>query len=191
MIRGIQPHRALLIRDLETYERNGRPHEREVAGVRLYHFAPTPERGRYLRERLLVASGPDELELLRDALAVEPRYAGAEALWQVVGHEGAEPGQRIRAAAALARLKADHNGWMTAGVPVTRAMLGEDRRTIPRWIKLLGPVARVLVPVLVQDCSDPATNSAARTQAAEALAETLTRGQDAEGLSTTARTTCA
>jgi serine/threonine protein kinase/formylglycine-generating enzyme required for sulfatase activity len=180
LIPGLDPYRALVIRDLEAYERDGRTpdHDRVVAGVLLYRFAPTPARGDFLREHLLAASEPDELELLRSALVAEPRHAGTAALWQVVFDEGAEPGRRLRAAAALAQLaqlEPKDQRWAAAGRIAARALLGEDRRTIPRWIELLGPVVPELVPKLDQDVRDPKLNPSARAASAEVLAEARVR----------------
>ena len=95
-------HRALIRPKLETLDANPRatrPHDCEVAGILLYRDQPTPQRAAFLRERLAVAR-PDEVEVIRQALAVHPNLAGTEQLRQVLVDETAERG----AAAARRRV---------------------------------------------------------------------------------------
>jgi serine/threonine protein kinase/formylglycine-generating enzyme required for sulfatase activity len=179
LIPELEPYQSLLVRNLEATEGSvpaaERAHEREVAGILLYRFAPTAARGRYLRELLLVAPGPDRVELIRDALAAHPERAGTEALWQNVADSSAEPGQRLRTAAALAQLEPDQPGWSAAGPVAARALLGVDRRTIPRWVELFEPVLWAMIPKLQEDVRNTGLSPSARAASAEALAEALAR----------------
>src|SRR5262249_29605806 len=61
-------------------------------------------RGTVLRIRLLSAQ-PDEVRVLRDALALHPGHAGIDELRRLVGNDWTEPGARLRAACALAVLQ--------------------------------------------------------------------------------------
>ncbi len=74
-------------------------HERDVAEILLYRDRPTIERAAYLRARLLVAQ-PDELRVIRDALALHPERAGLDELKKVVLDDSVEPGARLRVACA-------------------------------------------------------------------------------------------
>jgi formylglycine-generating enzyme required for sulfatase activity len=179
LIPELQPHRTHLIPDLEATERDAPTtdrapdHEREVAGILLYRLAPTPARGRYLVQLLLAASSPDRVDLVCDSLAEHAEPIETQALWQILRDASLEPGQRLRSAAALARLEPAHPGWAAAGPAVARALLGEDRRTIPRWVELLEPVLTALIPRLADDVRDAKLNPSARAASAEALAEAL------------------
>jgi formylglycine-generating enzyme required for sulfatase activity len=183
LIPELEPYRDVLSRDLETDEHvlpSGVP-DRELAGVLLFRFEPSAARGRYLRERLLVAPDPDRVQIFRESLAADIEQSGRAELWRVAGDKSAAPGERLRAVAALARLEPTHANWSTIDPKVARALLREDRGTIPRWIELLDPVLAVVVNQLDHDVRDPGLSPSSRASSAEALAEALVRrGTDAD-----------
>jgi eukaryotic-like serine/threonine-protein kinase len=155
-------------------------HMREIAGILLFRFAPTLERATYLQSLLRADIEPDELESIRDALADHPDLAGIELLRALLFDGSAEPSARLRAACVLAKIDPEGaRNREAAGAALKLALMNEDHRSISRWVELLGPTARALVPAMATDCGDPEADSAERTQVAEALAEILTRGQDA------------
>ena len=154
--------------------------EREVAGMLLYRFAPTAERGRYLRELLLRAGAPDRVELISTLLSTSPQHAGLAELETKLDDETADLASRLRAGCALAALEPEKLSQSEmAGVVLTRALLDEGGRHVPAWIALLGRESVRLVEPLGQLCRDEA-NPTIGIMAAEALAEVLKRQGDAE-----------
>ena len=109
--------------------------------------------------------------------------AGIELLRAVLLDESAEPSARLRVACVLA--KVDPEGAkdrQKAAAALTLALMSEDRRTITRWVELLGPAARELVAEMAKECQRRTADPLARTQIAAVLAEALTRDRDAERL---------
>ena len=184
LITELSPQRGLVIADLEAIENDpdALDHRREVATVLLYRLAPTAKRSEYLRERLLAATEADRLELIRSTLAASPGHAPGEAFWEVLLSRVASPQRRLRAAAALARLEPTHSHWSAGGPIVAAALLNEDRRAIPRWIELLEPVLPSIAPSLGRFFRNNQLDSATRSAASEAIAETLGRLRDGPAL---------
>jgi serine/threonine protein kinase/formylglycine-generating enzyme required for sulfatase activity len=185
IIGRLEPYQNHLIVPLEAKEREALPRDRarEVAGMLLYRFAPTVDRGRYLRGLLLAAADPDRVELICQCLATHPELAGLSELRQVALNVAADPAARLRAACALATLEPDRLEKLDAVVAVvTSALLEERRRQIPGWLKLLGSAEHKLVAPLGDICGDREVHSVTRTTAAEALGDILKRSGDAAGL---------
>jgi formylglycine-generating enzyme required for sulfatase activity len=185
LIPDLDPYRSYLTPELENILRTAVPddhgNERARAGVLIYRFAPTPPRGQYLRALLLAAPDPDRVKLIREALFTHPESSGSDELWGVLAGTSAAAGQRLRAAAALARLAPEHPNWQTADLTFARALLGEDRGSIPGWIELLQPLLPLVVGQLVKDMRDSNISSSSRAAAAEAVAEALVlRGNDTD-----------
>jgi serine/threonine protein kinase/formylglycine-generating enzyme required for sulfatase activity len=185
LIAGLQPYREILLPKLEAVERgvplNGTPHDRDLAGVLLYRFAPTVERGRYLRRMLLSDADPDRVDLIRNSLAAHPEQSGTDELWAVLGGKSTAARERLRVAATLARLAPRHRNWEMIDPAFARALLGEDRGTIPQWIKLLDPVLGTVIRQLDADVRDTRLTAVSREGSAEALAEALVlRGADGD-----------
>ncbi len=128
-------------------------------------------------------AGPEEVSLIRDALALHRDGPAIEALRGASFDPAAEPSHRLRASCALTALSPGRASEL-AGIatPLTLALLAEDRRTVPRWLELLGPALPALVPALTLSCQDAAIDPTTRVTAAEALAAALARLDDAEGL---------
>jgi eukaryotic-like serine/threonine-protein kinase len=170
-------HRAVIRSTLETREANPSTsvHDREVVAIVLYRDQPTAERAAFLRDRLLAAQ-PDEVAVIRNALAIHPLSAGTDRLRQLLADESAERGQRLRVACALAEIDPaplSISGPVAAAL--TDALLGEPRRELPRWLKLLGSSARLLVAPLGAICRDKGGEPANQGHAAEAVADILKR----------------
>ena len=177
-------HRDLLRPTLERLEKNTSAprQDRDVAELLLYRDRPTLERAAALRSRL-EAAGPDEVMVIRDTLAVQPRHAGIDDLRRVLKNESALPGARLRVACALAELAPDSTAdWRPLAAPLAEALLAEHRRELPHWLELLGSAAPLLVQPLSEVCRDPGRDPATQTTAAEALAEVLERERQAESL---------
>src|SRR5262249_44578215 len=100
-------YRSLLMGKLEAKETEGlsHSHEREVAGLLLYRFAPTRARGEYLHRRLLDATSPDEVEPICDALASHPDHADVAALRARLENVATVPTARLSLATALMALE--------------------------------------------------------------------------------------
>jgi eukaryotic-like serine/threonine-protein kinase len=168
-------HRALIRPALEELEASPstRPHDREVAGILLYRDQPTSKRAEFLREHLLVAR-PDEVDVIRNALVVQPNFAGTAKLREVLLDETAERGARLRALCVLTKVEPAANEISsTVAVALADALLGEHRRELPRWLTLLGPSARLLVPPLGAICRDKGADPTNQSSAAGAVADIL------------------
>ena len=127
----------------------------------------------------LPAAGPDELSLIRDTLALHPAEAGTAQLRQALLDEAAEPGARLRAACVLSVVDPVPDAtWDKLSASLTQALLAEDRHSVSRWIDLLGPAIRALIPELGRACRDSSRDSSTRSTAAEALTEVLVRRPD-------------
>jgi formylglycine-generating enzyme required for sulfatase activity len=174
-----------------------------VANMLLFLVRPTSARADFLRKRLLKA-GPEEVDLIATALAYHPEHAGVLDLDGVLGNSDATLSARLRAACALARLApvgvarpewdadadwmsyqaavavahARRPAWDAVAPDIVRAILAEDRRTFGRWLELLDPVARRLLPALARACRDEALDAATHALAAEAAAVALARSTD-------------
>jgi formylglycine-generating enzyme required for sulfatase activity len=184
LIPGLSAFSSHLRPTLEALEgnRSAPPHDRGVAEILLYRDRPTRSRAEALRRRLLVAQ-PDEAMSIRDALAKHPEHAGFDELRRVLADESAEPPARLRAAAALAALQEEPwAGQIQLAAALAQSLLGESRRSVPRWLELLGPSGGSLVSPLAAACSDTAREPVTQSAAAEALAEILKRGRESETL---------
>jgi eukaryotic-like serine/threonine-protein kinase len=65
---------------------------------------------------------------------------------------------------------------------LTDALLAEDRRELPRWLKLLGASAGSLAPSLGAICRDAGRGATSQSTAAEALADILKRERQSAAL---------
>jgi serine/threonine protein kinase/formylglycine-generating enzyme required for sulfatase activity len=169
--------------DLERLEgdRTASPRDRDVALILLHRDRPSAGRALELRSRLRTAVA-DEAALIRDALAIDPGTAGLEELRRVLLSDE-DFSIRLRAAVALIGLEpVDRQVWEPAAIPLVRALLDEDRRSIPRWLELLDPALPLLVPPLSKVCGDKERDPTTRLTASEALAGALSRRNDVEGL---------
>ena len=177
----LEAHRDALrpaLLKLESDEKAG-GHRRDVARILLYRDRPTVERADLLRERLTSAQAqPEEVWVIRDAMAAHPEKAGGDALDAILRDESADPAARLRAACALRSLQpgfADGAALKAAAPAIADALMAEHRRAFPRWLELLGPAAEALVPPLGAICGDPGRDGSAKTAAAEVLAELFAR----------------
>jgi eukaryotic-like serine/threonine-protein kinase len=157
------------------------PREREVAAILLYRASPTERGAERLRARLRDAE-PEELAVIREALAAHPERAGVAAIRARALDEGEAPGPRLRAACALARLDPNGADLGASATAVAAALLREDRRSLPRWVELLGPAVGPILPALETTSRDPSLDPITRSIAAEALAEALARRGDGRGI---------
>ncbi|MFO0958387.1 MAG: formylglycine-generating enzyme family protein [Isosphaeraceae bacterium] len=149
----------------------------------LHRDRPTAARAAALHERLHGAR-PDEVQLIREALAADPPTSGRDRLLGVLLDEAAADGDRLRAAWTLAAMPPAEGmpGWAGAGESLTDGLLAEEARTHPRWLELLGPAADILVPTLRAACGQPGNDPTSRASAAEALAWILSDRADPVGL---------
>jgi formylglycine-generating enzyme required for sulfatase activity len=157
-------------------------HYRANAVLLLHREQPTPERALGLRARLEKA-GPDEVALIRDTLATDPATARGDLLLGTLRDNSATDATRLRAACALVGLgPVENEVWTPVAGDLVRGLLhGEDRRTHPHWLEMLGP-APPIIESLRNVCADPGSDPVTRITAAEALAVTLSTQHDAAGL---------
>jgi formylglycine-generating enzyme required for sulfatase activity len=92
---------------------------------------------------------PDELLTIRNVLAP---YAPtvAPALWAVLYDEGAAPGQRVRAACALAGWDPADERWPRVADRLSAAVTRAAPSEFVVWVRALEPVRAHLVPALVR-----------------------------------------
>ena len=100
----------------------------------------------YLYGRLLAAD-PQEVIVLREALRPHAGTLG-ERLWAVLEDAKADPGQRLRAACALAAYAPDDGRWEKVGGDVAGRLAAENALVIGQWAGALKPVGRHLLPPL-------------------------------------------
>ena len=185
LISRLEPYRDRVTPELEAKERGAPPGDRarDVAGMLLYRIKPTETRGQYLRTLLLEAQNPDRVEVVRDCLATHPEHAGIAELHQELVNGDSPPGNRLRAACALAALKSDCLDEPDAVISgITSALLEERSRLIPGWLKLLRSAQAKLLGPLGKICADPEIHALTRATAAEAAGEILRREGDMVGL---------
>lgn len=181
LIARLEPIRNRVITELEGLERGASPDDnaRKIAGILLFRFAPTPERGRYLHELLLGPTEPERVELVCECLAAHPELAMPDVLRGVLTNDAAAPGDRLRAACALAALQEDRLDELEGTIPaIASALLQEPIRKIPGWLRLLRPLQEKLVARLREMCANADVESVTRTTAAEALSQILTNPLD-------------
>ena len=100
----------------------------------------------YLLDRLLTAS-PPEVVVIRAAL--RPHAAATvPSLWKVLEDRTRRPGERLRAASALAVSAPDDTRWQGVSRDVAARLVAEDGLVILRWAEALRPVRRHLLPHL-------------------------------------------
>jgi formylglycine-generating enzyme required for sulfatase activity len=150
----------LLVRQLGPYRRWADPLLREKAaeaglddGKRL-HLALAllpvdPDQANYLCDRLLAASGPDEVKAIRTVVH-EHAPAAAARFWSVLEAGGETRPRRLRAACALAAFAPDDARWAAVADDVARCLAGESAAFLGEWAGLLQPVRGHLAAPLVR-----------------------------------------
>jgi formylglycine-generating enzyme required for sulfatase activity len=100
----------------------------------------------YLYVRLL-ACEPQEVVVLREALRPHA-VALTEKLWTVLQNTQGKPGQRLRAACALADYAAEDSRWQPVSGDVAVRLVAENALVVSKWAEALRPVGRQLLPPL-------------------------------------------
>jgi formylglycine-generating enzyme required for sulfatase activity len=100
----------------------------------------------YLYGRLLTAE-PQEVIVLGEFLRP---HAGTldQRLWKVLEDVKSDPGQRLRAACALAGYAEDDNRWQEVNKDVAARLIAENAFVLGKWAEALRPVSRHLLPPL-------------------------------------------
>jgi serine/threonine protein kinase/formylglycine-generating enzyme required for sulfatase activity len=119
-----------------------------------------------LREQLLDAR-PNEFPVIRDALTPH-RDSLIGGLWEALEAKRVDPGQRFRAAAALAAYDPHSARWEGSRRWVAEYLAMQPSLVLPRWVDALRPVKDQLTPALAAYLRDHPG-----TQAASAAAEIL------------------
>jgi serine/threonine protein kinase/formylglycine-generating enzyme required for sulfatase activity len=187
-LRGLLPKIAAQLgrfrSELERVEgdASAKDRPRGNAVLLLHREQPTADRAAALRARLAQA-GPDEVVLIRDALATDLGTSGSDLLLSSLRSDGATDSVRLRVACALAGLSpVKEEVWTPAASALVRGLLWEDRRTYPQWLELLGPGSAIIVAPLKSLCADAQRDSVTRSFAAEALGWTFSTQPDPAGL---------
>jgi formylglycine-generating enzyme required for sulfatase activity len=105
-----------------------------------------PGQVEYLHGRLLAAE-PQEVIVLRESLRPDAD-ALAEKLWAVLQDTKGNPGQRLRAACALAAYNPDDSRWEKVSGDVAGWLVAENAFVISQWANALRPVRKFLLPSL-------------------------------------------
>jgi formylglycine-generating enzyme required for sulfatase activity len=90
---------------------------------------------------------PEELAPLCDALRPHAA-AAANRLWPLLLDNRADPGQRLRAACALAEFAPDDGRWPGVAAAVAERLVAENPLIASRWAEALRPARRHLLPAL-------------------------------------------
>jgi serine/threonine protein kinase/formylglycine-generating enzyme required for sulfatase activity len=120
--------------------------DREHLHAALALLPDDPGQADYIYGRLL-AAGPQEVVVLRDALRPHADALGGP-LWAVLQDGREDPGRRLRAACALAVYAPDDDRWEQVGGDVARRLVAENTLVIAAWADALRPVSRHLLPPL-------------------------------------------
>jgi eukaryotic-like serine/threonine-protein kinase len=107
----------------------------------------------YLLQRLLTAPTPQEVLVIREALKPH-REEVCERLWPVLEH-GKAPGERLRAACALAAYAEDDRRWEQVRDAVAGELVSQNALVMGPWAEALRPVRRYLLPPLAGFLQDP------------------------------------
>jgi serine/threonine protein kinase/formylglycine-generating enzyme required for sulfatase activity len=102
-----------------------------------------PDQVEYLYRRLL-ACEPREVIVLRDALH-DHKAALIDRLWTVLEDAETDPGQRLRAACALADWAPEDDRWEKVSPAVAGRLVAENRLVVDRWAEALQPVGQILL----------------------------------------------
>src|SRR5262249_29013802 len=100
----------------------------------------------YLHRRLLAAE-PHEVIVLREALRPHADTVGQQ-LWEVLEDAKVDPGQRLRAASALAAYSPDDSRWEKVSGDVAARLVAENALVIGPWARGLKPGGRHRLPPL-------------------------------------------
>src|SRR5262249_18405523 len=102
----------------------------------------------YLFQRLLTAN-PQELLVIRETLQPHADDVSAR-LWDVMQERTRPPGERLRAACALAAYAEDDPRWEGVSREVVKRLLGENSLEIAGWAEALRPACHhMLAPLAV------------------------------------------
>jgi serine/threonine protein kinase/formylglycine-generating enzyme required for sulfatase activity len=125
----------------------------------------------YLAGRLLRASRPEEVLVVREALHGH-RHDLAERYWAVLRDRRADQGRRLRAACALAAYDPDGGPWADVSPDVANALVRERNLLfVPNWADALRPVRGRLIPALAAVFRDANRPGAERGLATSLLAD--------------------
>jgi formylglycine-generating enzyme required for sulfatase activity len=121
----------------------------------------------YLCGRLLAAE-PPVVHAIREGLRPNAEMVGGR-LWQVLEDRRKLPGERLRAACALAAF-AEQGPWDGVREDVAAVLVAQDALVMGRWADLLQPVRRHLLPPLAETLLDDKRAAAQRSTIARLYA---------------------
>jgi eukaryotic-like serine/threonine-protein kinase len=99
-------------------------------------------------------------------------------LWTKVADKSAEPGQRFRAACALALYAPDDRSWAEQGPFLVSRLAAEDALSLKDWKNALDPVGRRLLPALAAALEEGGEDSARQRRFVELYAGFCTGQSD-------------
>jgi formylglycine-generating enzyme required for sulfatase activity len=136
-----------------------------------------PSLADYLFDRLVSASDPREMLVIRRAL-LPFRQDLTNRLWQVVASsEKADPSRRLHAAAALVVFDPNSPRWEQHGETVAEALVLENPIYLGRWIDIFRPVTASLMEPLRQIFRDQNPDRSSENAIATTILVDLTAHQ--------------
>lgn len=124
----------------------------------------------YLADRLLDAE-PQEVPVIRDSLAGY-RDRLADPLWAIAEKpEKGRKGQRLRAAAALAKYDPESERWADVQTAVGNDLVAVPPVYLGAWLEAFRPVREKLYPQLATICRDTSRREVERSLATDILAD--------------------
>jgi len=118
----------------------------------------------------LLRGQPDEVLVIRNAL--QPyKSVFEEKLWTLLEDARGKPGERLRAACALAGYASDSARWAKVQKDVAGILVMENAILLGKWMESLRPVRRQLVFPLVEIFQDRKRPESDRTLATSALSD--------------------
>jgi serine/threonine protein kinase/formylglycine-generating enzyme required for sulfatase activity len=161
ILRQLEPDRGLVRNWLRAIARgDGSGHDRRRLPAALALLPEDPSQGEFLIRRAFnPEAGPDELLVIREALAAQPEEGLKDKLLDLLQERADVLDERhLRAAGMLARIDPTDPIWPGLPVPLARALVRENSLRIGTWRRVFQPVARILIRPLRElyaDVSQP------------------------------------
>jgi formylglycine-generating enzyme required for sulfatase activity len=167
LVEQLPPFRRWANARLRQHLREALPDSKEHLHASLALLPVDSGQVEYLYERLL-AGTPQEVRAIRAGLRPHAEKVG-ERLWEVLEDRQRLPGERLRAACALAAF-AEEGPWEGVRDDVAAALVAQDALVMGRWADLLKPVRRHLLPALAETLPDDKRSAAQRNTIARLYA---------------------
>ena len=147
VISQIEPYRGFVDVNLQNTLANHSDESKAKLHASLALLPADPGQVPFLLKRLLIAKA-NEVDPLRRSL-FDHREELMPRLWGILNQAGTStPGQRLRAASALALFDPESKSWSKTSPQLARDLVQENSLQAAFWVDMLRPVRRSLMPHL-------------------------------------------